>query len=458
MMKALILAAGEGTRLGASIKHEPKPLIRVLGVSLIERVIRTGKEAGIRQFVIVSGYLGGAIEANVGGGARLGVDIAHVRNEEWQRENGVSLLKAKDLLQEDYILLMSDHLFDGRILTELMKCRMTGAVVLAVDRKDPCEGDTKVLEDRGNIIDIGKDIEEWNCIDTGIFLCSMKMFSYAAETVEEGNTELADCIMKAANHGDAKIFDIGCIATYASKMRKDIKPWWIDIDTEKDLKKAKEMVIENASKNPSDVLARYVHRPIENRLVALISQFAISPNQLTIIVNILAYIVATLFFLGHLLPGVLLAFVVGIADGLDGKLARVKLKTSKVGSLEHSFDLLFEFSWFIALAWYLFRSMASYVPLLLCVFIVLFVAFYRHVYDQFRRAAGRSLDDAGDFERRFKLIAGRRNLYNIPILVSVVLGVPLYSLVFIVIHSGITAIIYSWRAIKHLYVLDRAEA
>jgi len=69
----------------------------------------------------------------------------------------------------------------------------------------------------------------------------------------------------------------------------------------------------------------------------------------------------------------------------------------------------------------------------------------------------RSLDDAGNFERKFKRIAGRRNLYNIPILVSILWGVPLHSLFFILFHSGITAIVYSARAMRHMYVMDSKE-
>jgi len=144
-------------------------------------------------------------------------------------------------------------------------------------------------------------------------------------------------------------------------------------------------------------------------------------------------------------------------------LARVKLKTGKLGSLEHSFDLLFEFSWFIALAWFLFRSTGSNIPLVLCIFIILFIAFYRHVYDQLRRAMDRSLDDSGCFERKFRRIAGRRNLYNIPILVGILL-VPLYSLttliyslIFILLHSGITAVVYSLRAVKHMHAMDHKK-
>ena len=106
---------------------------------------------------------------------------------------------------------------------------------------------------------------------------------------------------------DAEIFDITQIESYASKMRKEIKPWWIDIDTGKDLLRAKEMIIENASKNPSDALAYYVHKPIENKLVALISNFNITPNQLTVMVNVLAYTVTALFFFGYLLPASILS-------------------------------------------------------------------------------------------------------------------------------------------------------
>jgi len=453
-MKGLIIAAGKGSRLEHMTKDKPKALIRLLGLSLIERIILTAKQAGIYEFLIVVGYLGDKIKAKLGDGKKYGVKISYIENGEYEKGNGVSVLRAREQLNENFILLMSDHLFDVRILKELTKYDLKGTVVLAVDRKEARPTDTKVLERDGKIIKIGKNIEESNCLDTGIFLCSPKIFSYLEETVKENKTELADCIVKVAKEEDAEVFDIGQIESYVSKMRKTIKPWWIDIDTEGDLKKAKQIIIENSSKGASDFMAHYIHKPIENKLVAFISNFNITPNQLTVIVNILAYTVTTLLLLGHLLPASILAFIVGIADGLDGKLARVKLMTSKVGLLEHSFDLLFEFSWFIALSWFLFHSTKTAVPLILCIFIILFIAFYRHVYDQFKKAMGRSLDDSGNFERVFRRFAGRRNLYNIPILISVLGGVPFYSLIFILFHSGITAIVYSARAIKHLYALD----
>jgi len=454
-MKALILAAGRGIRLTYLTENEPKSLIKLLGLSLIERVILTGKQVGIDEFVVVLGYLGYRIRKKLGNGNKYGVKISYIENKEWGKGNGISVLKAKESLKERFILLMADHIFDFRILKELMNYDAKSSVVLAIDRKKPLPECTKVLEREEKIVDIGKNIEESNCVDTGIFLCSPKIFFYIEESVKEGKTELSDCIFKAAKNRDAQVFDISKIEGYASKMRKEIKPWWIDVDTREDLEKAGKMIIENASKNPSDALAYYIHKPVENRLVGFVSNFNITPNQLTILVNILAYTVTVLFLFGYLLPASILTFVVGIADGLDGKLARVKLMTSKLGSLEHSFDLLFEFSWFIALSWFLFNSTQSAAPLILCIFIIFFIAFYRHVYDQFRRAMGKSLDDVGDFERIFRRIAGRRNLYNIPILLGILFGVPLYSLIFIFLHSGITALVYSARSIKHMRAMDR---
>ena len=207
-------------------------------------------------------------------------------------------------------------------------------------------------------------------------------------------------------------------------------------------------------KGASDLLAYYVHRPLENRIVLKLMGTGITPNQITIMTNLLAYVVAALYYFGFLLPGSILSFAVGLMDGVDGKLARAKNQTSKLGKMEHAFDLLFEFTWLIALALFLHRSSGESLPLILCMFSILFISFYRYCYDTFSRTMGTSLDIYGDFEKAFRRIAGRRNLYNIHILIGVLLGVPLYSLMSITAHSGLTAIIYAWRTAKHLRAAD----
>jgi len=111
---------------------------------------------------------------------------------------------------------------------------------------------------------------------------------------------------------------------------------------------------------------------------------------------------------------------VGILDGLDGKLARIRGQETMLGRMEHPFDMLYEFSWLVALALFLSRTQGP-LPLELCIFSLVFIAFYRFCYDQFSRTMKVSLDIYGPFERTFRRIAGRRNIYNIYIFFGVLL-------------------------------------
>lgn len=469
-MKALIIAAGDGGRLDNLTKNKSKPLIKLLGLSLIERVILTAKQAGIDEFVIVIGYLGEKIKEKLDDGNGYGVKITYVENKEWQKENGISVLKAKGLLNENFILLMSDHIFDVRILKEivdynirtclaslgrtLLSSAVRSSVVLAVDRKEPLSGDTKVLEKKGKIVDIGKDINKSNCIDTGIFLCSPKIFSYIEKAVKEGKTELAHGIAKVVKNRDAEIFDITQINSYIPSMRKEIKPFWIDIDTKEDLIKAKKILIVDACKGRNDLLATYVNKPIENFIVRRLANTRITPNQITILTNIVAYTSTFLFFKGDLLFASLLTFVVSFMDGVDGKLSRVKLSSSNIGKMEHAFDFLFEHSWYIALAIYLSNTFGT-MTVLLSTFTLLFDGFSNYCEGAFGKVIkNRRLQDYGRIERLFRKFDGRKNSYIIFILIGVLLNAPFWSLVAIFVWSLVSAIFYSSRTVKHLHCMD----
>ena len=453
-MKSLILAAGVGGRLENLTQDKPKPLIQLLGLSLIERIILTTKQVGIKEFVIVFGYLGEKLKAQLGSGNRYGVKIDYVENNDYQRENGISVLKAKELLNESFILLMADHIFDARILKELVNYHIRRSVILTIDRRKPLPGDTKVLETGGRIIEIGKDIEKSNCIDTGIFLCSPKIFYYIEEVVKEGKTELTDGIAKAVENRDAEIFDITQIDPYIPSMRKETKPFWIDVDTEENLIEAERILIESACKGRNDLLATCVNKPIENFIVSRLVNTRITPNQVTILTNIIAYTSTFLFLRGDLLFASLLTFVVSFMDGVDGKLSRVKMSSSNIGKMEHAFDYLFEHSWYIALAIYLSNTFGA-MPVLLGTFILLFDGFSYYCESAFEKAIkSRPLQDYGRIEQLFRKFDGRKNSYIVFILIGVLLNAPFWSLVAISVWSSVSAIFYSSRTIKHLHAMD----
>ncbi|MBW2005202.1 MAG: NTP transferase domain-containing protein [Deltaproteobacteria bacterium] len=114
-MKCLIIAAGRGRRL--SSRGDSKPLVRLLGLSLIERVILTAKNARLTDFYVVTEYNGDKVRHYLSRfSQRRNIPITHIINEEWEKENGISALKTKNLLNKNFILLMGDHIFDETIL------------------------------------------------------------------------------------------------------------------------------------------------------------------------------------------------------------------------------------------------------------------------------------------------------------------------------------------------------
>src|SRR5919108_3619530 len=98
--KALIIAAGQGTRIHSITNGKPKPLTHHLGLSLIQRVILNVKEVGVDEFIIVIGYLGDEIKWELENGSKYGVKITYIENKEWQKGNGISALKARELLDK----------------------------------------------------------------------------------------------------------------------------------------------------------------------------------------------------------------------------------------------------------------------------------------------------------------------------------------------------------------------
>ncbi len=234
-MKALIIAAGKGNRLNDLTRNKPKPLVKVLGLPLIERVILTAKQAGINEFVIVIGYLGDKIKAELGNGNKLGVKINYIENNEWEKGNGVSVLKAKNILNEEFFLFMSDHIFDEKILKKMIQEKIdNNEIMLAVDYNLSSQfvdvkDVTKVKVNNGKILDIGKEIKEYNAYDTGIFLCSPIIFEALEESIINSKYSLSDGGRILTKKGKVKAFDIK-------------GSFWIDIDTKKDLKKAEQLI------------------------------------------------------------------------------------------------------------------------------------------------------------------------------------------------------------------------
>ena len=331
-MKGLIIAAGEGTRLRDKVKKEakPKPLIQFLGMSLIERGILTAKEAGIDEFVIVVGYLGEKIREKLGNGTEYGICIEYVENEEWQRGNGISVLKAKGLLNEKFVAFMADHIFEADTLKKLIKMG-DNECFLVVDKKvdkkinkkvevDADEA-TKVRIEDQKIVDIGKKIEDYNGFDCGIFLLSPSIFDALEESIRNGDETLSGGIGILSKKGKMNPFDIG-------------DGFWMDIDTKEDYKKAENLLLKKLTKTTDGPVSKYLNRPISTRISKLLVKTRIKPNAISLISFSVSLLSALFFGLGgyfYIFIAGLLSQLSSIFDGCDGEVARLKFLKSDYG-------------------------------------------------------------------------------------------------------------------------------
>jgi len=327
MMKCLIIAAGLGSRL--SKKGDSKPLVSLLGLSLIERVILTAKKSGLTSFYVVTGYNGEKVRQYLNQFSKSrNIKITHIINEEWKNGNGISVLKAEELLNENFILLMGDHIFDESILVKLKDKEITdGEVVLAVDyniknKLVDANDVTRVLVEEGRILDIGKNIKKYNAYDTGIFLCSPAIFGALEESSGDGDSTLSGGVKVLANKGMAKTFDI-----------KD--DYWIDVDDEGALKKAENKLLDTLKKTSDGPVSRHLNRPISIKISKYLVKTGVTPNIVSFLSFILCCIGAFFFFLGgwiNLAIGAILAQVSSIVDGCDGEVARLKFNETEFGA------------------------------------------------------------------------------------------------------------------------------
>jgi len=198
---------------------------------LISRTIFTAAQAGVRLIDVIVGYQADAVERTAAAAAPPGVKLRFHRNERWHEENGVSALVARPHIGcERFALLMGDHVFHWRVLQHLVGHAVRrNESLLAIDRSAIADVQvaeaTKVRLRGDRITAIGKDLDPFDAIDTGVFVFSPAIFTALEESAQAGDTSLSGGVRRLAARGLMRGVDTGGSA-------------WCDIDTVGDLLQA----------------------------------------------------------------------------------------------------------------------------------------------------------------------------------------------------------------------------
>ncbi len=324
---AVILAAGRGSRLSSRRRGTPKPLVRLLGLSLIERAMVTCAEAGVRKFVVVLGYRAGEVRNHLEAvAARRGYQVEYVIAPDWPVGNGASARAAAQKAgRGPFLLMMADHAVEAALLDRLLQAPLRqGEVCLAVDRNKQAVPDpkdvTKVVLSGQRILEIGKNLERWDAADTGVFLCTTALFTALEQTRA---ATLSEAMNWLARQGRLRAADVT-----GSR--------WVDVDTPATHREARRRLLAGLGKGNEDgFIAQYINRPVSTRISAVLASTPATPNHVTVASFLLCAIGAALLALGAgaaILAGAVLVQFGSIVDGCDGEIARLKHLASPRGA------------------------------------------------------------------------------------------------------------------------------
>jgi phosphatidylglycerophosphate synthase len=246
---------------------------------------------------------------------------------------------------------------------------------------------------------------------------------------------------------------VDTLPRYLPALRRDLRPWWYRASSEADRERAGRLLIDAAQKGVLDFPARYLHPWPENMLAQAAARTRITPNQITVYSALIGFFATYLFATQHFLLGSCIAVIAGILDGVDGKLARIKLLSSPFGDrLDHSLDVSFEFSWYIALGWGLSQATGDANALWVGYAIPLVMILARALCGVYRYLTGHQIHDHTAFDRGVRLVAGRRNIYVLLWFVGVWAGDLLAAFYITLLWAIATVTVYAARILFALIV------
>ena len=238
-MKAVILAAGQGTRLSPLTNRVPKCLVRLHGKPVMQRQLESLDKAGFEQCVVVVGYRGDQVEYQFGPNFR-NVEITYVYNERFQETNNLySLWLARDYLDDDILLLECDLVFEDGLLKDL--AQVTYPDVAVVDWFRPTMDGTVILAREGLAESILLKSQQAEQFDYRYALKTVNIYSLSRDTMVRRFLPALD---RYVDTGVTDVFYEAILAELVSQGKLNMAVHltgdrkWTEIDTVEDLREA----------------------------------------------------------------------------------------------------------------------------------------------------------------------------------------------------------------------------
>jgi len=206
--KAVVLAAGRGTRMRDLTNELPKPMIAVRGKPILQHIVEGLRGAGVKRVLVVVGYRADVVRQALGAGSGLGVGIEYV-TQEVQDGTGKVVELARDFVGRDpFVLVYGDIIVDPANYQRLVRLEPDAEAIVSVKQnEDVSKGGAVFLNEQFELIDLrekpqpGEPISPW--YNAGLYAFRPSIFDFTArlERSPRGEFELTDAIRALAQSG-----------------------------------------------------------------------------------------------------------------------------------------------------------------------------------------------------------------------------------------------------------------
>ncbi len=206
--KAVLLAAGRGTRMRELTAELPKPMIEVRRKPVLRHIVEGLRDAGVRQFLVVVGYRAEVVQKYFGSGTNLGVEIAYATQVVQDGTGRVVDLAREFVGGSPFILSYGDILVDPLNYQRMTRLENDTEAIISVRRnEDVTQGGAVFLNDALELVDLrekpkpGEPTSPW--YNAGLYAFRPTIFAFTAklQPSPRGEYELTDAIRDLAQSG-----------------------------------------------------------------------------------------------------------------------------------------------------------------------------------------------------------------------------------------------------------------
>ncbi|HEV8618054.1 MAG TPA: sugar phosphate nucleotidyltransferase [Candidatus Udaeobacter sp.] len=206
--RAVLLAAGRGTRMREMTAELPKPMLEVRGRPVLQHIVEGLRDAGIRDFLIIVGYRADAVQNFFGDGSRYKIHIQYATQVVQDGTGRVVELARNFVAEAPFILSYGDILVDPANYKRVIDLSDDVEAIITVKRgEDVTKGGAVFLNEQMDLIDLrekskpGEATSPW--YNAGIYTFRPSIFEFTAKLKRSprGEYELTDAIRELAYSG-----------------------------------------------------------------------------------------------------------------------------------------------------------------------------------------------------------------------------------------------------------------